>query len=87
VKCLRCGKMGGVADSRRLDNGARRRRYRCASGHLFTTYEVYAVRPETMREIEGTPVLKTKRLEKGLALQQAWSRMAALEPEDVEAED
>lgn len=87
MKCLQCGARSGVTETRQLDNGARRRRYVCLKGHRFTTYEVYAVRPETLREIEGTPVLKTRRLEKGLALQSAWSRMARLEAEDVEAED
>lgn len=87
MKCLQCGGRAGVLTTRVLDNGARTRRYQCAKAHRFTTYEVYAVRPEALRETEGTPVLKTKRLEKGLALQQAWSRMGSLGGAESKAED
>lgn len=40
MKCPKCSAWGNVLETRSRENGYKYRRYKCANGHPFKTYEV-----------------------------------------------
>jgi transcriptional regulator NrdR family protein len=53
VKCPECGTWADVLETRRTPKGETRRRYECANGHRFTTYERYAESKKTQQRKDG----------------------------------